>query len=253
MHVAAKATPPDAPHIGADAFETLLGSVRFDDRGLVPVITQDIETGVVRMMAFANEAALRASATNRRATFWSRSRNSLWEKGATSGNSMELVDIRLDCDGDAVLYLVHAHGPSCHTGTTSCFFRQVSLVAPGSVPNEDEGPPPPPAYVIQAVADVIAARRGQSPDSSYVASLLHKGWPKIVGKMAEETAELQETIGGDDETHRTKEAADVLFHTLVGFESAGVNLRAVFDELRRRFGTSGHVEKAARPAKDATP
>ena len=106
--------------------EALLSVVKFDSKGLVPVIAQDAATGVVRMLAWANAEALRATITKARATFWSRSRNELWEKGATSGNSMKVYDVRLDCDGDAILYVVDAMGPSCHTGATSCFFRTVT-------------------------------------------------------------------------------------------------------------------------------
>jgi phosphoribosyl-ATP pyrophosphohydrolase/phosphoribosyl-AMP cyclohydrolase len=90
------------------------------------VIAQDRATGVVRMLAWANREALAATITKERATFWSRSRGELWEKGATSGNSMKVYDVRLDCDGDAILYVVDAMGPSCHTGATSCFFRTVT-------------------------------------------------------------------------------------------------------------------------------
>ncbi len=105
--------------------DALLAAVKFDGNGLVPVIAQDRATGVVRMLAWANADALRATVTKERATFWSRSRQELWEKGATSGNSMKVHDVRIDCDGDAILYLVDAIGPSCHTGATSCFFRAV--------------------------------------------------------------------------------------------------------------------------------
>ncbi len=105
--------------------DSLIAAVKFDSKGLVPVIAQDLSSGVIRMLAWANAEALRATIVKERATFWSRSRNELWEKGATSGNSMKVHDVRIDCDGDAILYLVDAIGPSCHTGATSCFFRAV--------------------------------------------------------------------------------------------------------------------------------
>jgi phosphoribosyl-AMP cyclohydrolase / phosphoribosyl-ATP pyrophosphohydrolase len=114
----------------------LLSAVKFDSQGLVPVIAQDRATGVVRMLAWANAEALRATVQSGLATFWSRSRNELWEKGKTSGNSMRVHDLRLDCDGDAILYIVDANGPSCHTNATSCFFR--SITAGGLV--ADDGP-----------------------------------------------------------------------------------------------------------------
>ena len=116
--------------------DALLAAVKFDANGLVPVIAQDRATGVVRMLAWANAQALRATVTKERATFWSRSRQELWEKGATSGNSMKVHDVRIDCDGDAILYIVDAMGPSCHTNATSCFFR---AVAPAGLA-ADDGP-----------------------------------------------------------------------------------------------------------------
>jgi phosphoribosyl-AMP cyclohydrolase len=106
--------------------EALIAAAKFDANGLVPVIAQDRATGVVRMLAWANAPALRATITKESATFWSRSRSELWEKGATSGNSMKVRDVRIDCDGDAILYVVDAMGPSCHTNATSCFFRSVT-------------------------------------------------------------------------------------------------------------------------------
>lgn len=106
--------------------DALIAAVKFDGNGLVPVIAQDRATGVVRMLAWANAEALAATVTKERATFWSRSRRELWEKGASSGNSMQVHDVRIDCDGDAVLYIVDALGPSCHTNATSCFFRAVT-------------------------------------------------------------------------------------------------------------------------------
>lgn len=118
--------------------DALLSAVKFDSKGLVPVIAQDRTTGVVRMLAWANAEALRATVCNGLATFWSRSRNELWEKGKTSGNSMRVHDVRLDCDGDAVLYIVDANGPSCHTNATSCFFRSVTA----SGLSADDGPAP---------------------------------------------------------------------------------------------------------------
>jgi phosphoribosyl-AMP cyclohydrolase len=116
--------------------EALIAAVKFDGNGLVPVIAQDRATGVVRMLAWADAEALRATVTKERATFWSRSRKELWEKGATSGNSMKVYDVRIDCDGDAVLYIVDAMGPSCHTNATSCFFRTVTPTGLAS----DDGP-----------------------------------------------------------------------------------------------------------------
>src|SRR5688500_10627554 len=103
--------------------DAILAAATFDDHGLMPVVAQDATNGGVRMLAWANADALRATAESGYATFWSRSRKELWQKGATSGHVMRVREIRLDCDGDAALYVVEPAGPSCHTGTTSCFFR----------------------------------------------------------------------------------------------------------------------------------
>src|SRR5574341_727282 len=103
--------------------DALLSAATFDERGLLPAIAQDAATGVIRMLAWANAEAVRATAESGYATFYSRSRGELWQKGATSGNVMRVRQIRLDCDGDAILYSVDAEGPSCHTGKPSCFFR----------------------------------------------------------------------------------------------------------------------------------
>jgi phosphoribosyl-ATP pyrophosphohydrolase/phosphoribosyl-AMP cyclohydrolase len=223
--------------------DALLETAKFDERGLLVAIAQDARTGVVRMQAWANAEAVRATAESGLATFYSRSRAELWQKGATSGNVMRVQQIRLDCDGDAVLYLVDAEGPSCHTGKTSCFFRSLT----GTTLEEDDGPPGPPATILARVAQVIAERRRSSAEKSYVATLLAAGWPKILEKIAEESRELAEALPGDDKDHTAHEAADVIFHVLVGLEAAGVPAGAVFAELGRRFGTSGLTEKANRP------
>jgi phosphoribosyl-ATP pyrophosphohydrolase/phosphoribosyl-AMP cyclohydrolase len=220
-----------------------LDAVTFDANGLVPVIAQEARTGMVRMVAWANREALELTAATKAAHFWSRSRKALWRKGESSGHTLAVRELRIDCDGDVVLYLVDPVGPSCHTGATSCFYRRVgsdgALVA-------DDGPPDPPALVLARVADVIAERRRARPEKSYVVSLLDAGLPKINGKISEEAGELVEALPEGDAAHTAHEAADLIFHTLVGLESAGVPVDAVFAELARRFGISGLDEKASR-------
>ncbi|HZL18969.1 MAG TPA: bifunctional phosphoribosyl-AMP cyclohydrolase/phosphoribosyl-ATP diphosphatase HisIE [Polyangia bacterium] len=221
----------------------LLAAVTFDGAGLVPVIAQDARSGVVRMVAWANREALSSTLATGAAHFWSRSRQAIWRKGESSGHTLAVREIRIDCDGDAVLYLVDAQGPSCHTGATSCFFRRV---AEGGSLVTDGGPPEAPAQMLPRVAEVIAARRRERPEKSYVVSLLDAGLPKISAKIEEEARELIEALPEGDAVHTTHEAADLFFHVLVGLEAAGVSLDAVFDELRRRFGVSGIDEKAGR-------
>lgn len=221
----------------------LLAAIAFDSAGLVPVVAQDTRSGTVRMVAWANREALATTLATGAAHFWSRSRQAIWRKGESSGHTLGVREIRIDCDGDVVLYLVDAEGPSCHTGATSCFFRRVG---PGGALETDDGPPVPPALVLARVAEVIAARRRERPEKSYVVSLLDAGFEKINAKIAEEAGELAEALPQGDAAHTAHEAADLFFHALVGLEAAGVPLDDVFGELRRRFGVSGIDEKAGR-------
>jgi phosphoribosyl-AMP cyclohydrolase / phosphoribosyl-ATP pyrophosphohydrolase len=226
-----------------DSPKRLLDAVTFDGNGLCPVVAQEARTGTIRMVAWANREALELTASTNAAHFWSRSRKALWRKGESSGNTLGVRELRIDCDGDVVLYLVDAAGPSCHTGATSCFYRRAAddgtIVA-------DDGPPDPPALVLARVADVIAQRRRTRPEKSYVVSLLDAGLPKISAKIAEESGELIEALPQNDAAHTAHEAADLIFHALVGLESAGVPLDDVFAQLRKRFGVSGLEEKASR-------
>jgi phosphoribosyl-ATP pyrophosphohydrolase/phosphoribosyl-AMP cyclohydrolase len=167
----------------------------------------------------------------------------MWRKGEESGNTLAVRQVRIDCDGDVVLYTVDPVGPSCHTGATSCFFRAEG--ADGML-TADDGPPDPPAVVVARVAEVIAKRRRERPDKSYVVSLLDKGFAKINEKISEEAGELVEALPQGDAAHTAHEAADLIFHVLVGLEAAGVPVDTVFGELRRRFGVSGLDEKASR-------
>jgi phosphoribosyl-ATP pyrophosphohydrolase/phosphoribosyl-AMP cyclohydrolase len=227
----------------SDSAPTLFETLKLDAAGLVPVIAQEAATGMVRMFAWANREALERTLASGDACFYSRSRAAMWRKGETSGNTMRVREVRIDCDGDVVLYLVAPDGPSCHTGATSCFYRRVGddgrLV-------EDGGPPDPPSLVVARVAEVIARRRRERPEKSYVVSLLDKGFPKINEKITEEAGELVEALPAGDAVHTAHEAADLLFHALVGLEAAGVPVDAVFGELQRRFGVSGIDEKASR-------
>jgi phosphoribosyl-ATP pyrophosphohydrolase/phosphoribosyl-AMP cyclohydrolase len=226
-----------------DTAKTLFDAVTFDEKGLCPVIAQEARTGMIRMVAWANRQALALTVETKAAHFWSRSRKALWRKGESSGHTLAVRELRIDCDGDVVLYLVDADGPSCHTGAMSCFYRKAAddgtLVA-------DDGPPDPPALVLARVAEVIAERRRTRPEKSYVVSLLDAGLPKINGKIAEESGELIEALPQNDPEHTAHEAADLFFHALVGLEAAGVPVDAVFAQLRKRFGISGLDEKASR-------
>ncbi len=240
--------------------------LKWDERGLVPAVVVDATSGATLMLAWMNEQALAETLLHGTAYFWSRSRNALWKKGETSGSTLRVRDIRVDCDEDALLLTVEPAGPACHTGKTSCFYRTLREWAPGtSEPQvEDDGPRGAPAAIVDRVAGVIEARKHATADKSYTRSLLDAGMPKILAKIAEEHAELADELAGEpvsdepapdqpaadhavDAHAIAHETADLLYHVLVGLAARGVPTSAVWDELARRFGTSGHDEKAARP------
>lgn len=211
---------------------------RFDERGLVPCVVQDAERGTVLMLAWMNAEALKLTRESGVVHFWSRSRQALWKKGETSGNTLALVELRIDCDLDTVLVRARPAGPTCHTGTTSCFFHR------------DDGPDDdgvPAVSVLEQLDRVLQARRDSATgEKSYTKSLLDKGMPKILEKIVEEQGELAAELpeGPDDKV--IYEAADLFFHVMVGLTARRIPIERVLGELARRFGTSGHVEKAAR-------
>jgi phosphoribosyl-AMP cyclohydrolase / phosphoribosyl-ATP pyrophosphohydrolase len=216
-----------------------VGSVKYDERGLVAAVAQDATTGAVLMLAWMNEEALRATLATREAHFFSRSRGALWRKGETSGHVLRVREVRLDCDRDAVLLVVDPTGPACHTGTPSCFHQRED----GEL---DDGPAGAPAAILDRVARVIEARRTASADRSYTRALLDAGMPKILAKIAEEHEELAAELPEGAEKAVAHEAADLLFHVLVGLAARGIAPGRVWAELERRFGTSGHDEKRGR-------
>ena len=186
--------------------------------GLVPAIAQDAATGEVRMLGYCNRAALEATLATRVVTFFSRSRSALWIKGETSGNRLELVDARADCDSDAILLLVRPIGPTCHTGTDSCF--------------GDAGPPG--AGFVATLAQTIADRAAADPDASYTARLLAQGIKRIAQKVGEEGVETALAAVAGDSAELESEAADLIYHLLVLLEVSGSSLEQVVAELRRR-------------------
>ena len=208
----------------------------YDDRGLVPCIVQDANTGTVLMLGWMNAEALRITRQTQAVTFWSRSRQALWTKGETSGHTLALVELRFDCDLDAVLARAVPAGPTCHTGTTSCFVHRDDQP-------DDDGPELP---ILQRLARIIEARRDSTAQKSYTKSLLEAGMPKILAKIAEEHGELAAELPAGPDDKVVHETADLLFHVLVGLTARKIPIEAVLGELARRFGTSGHVEKAAR-------
>jgi phosphoribosyl-ATP pyrophosphohydrolase/phosphoribosyl-AMP cyclohydrolase len=214
-----------------------LSGLRWDAAGLLTVVVQERGSGEVRMVAHANGEALERTVSEGVAWFFSRSRNALWKKGETSGNVIEVSEVWVDCDGDAVIYLGEARGPSCHTGERTCFFRDLRAAEKGGRA----------APVLVRLWDALEARReAASGEKSYTKSLLEAGALKIGDKVREEADELARALASESPERVVSEAADVLYHAMVGLLARGVTLADVERELARRFGVSGHDEKASR-------
>jgi phosphoribosyl-AMP cyclohydrolase / phosphoribosyl-ATP pyrophosphohydrolase len=209
----------------------------WDDRGLVPAVAQNAVTGELLMLAWMNAEALAETRRTGLAHFHSRSRAALWKKGETSGNTLAVREIRIDCDADAVLLLCEPAGPACHTGQRSCFFRPLAG-------EEDDGPP---GSILDRLSAILAERRDSaSAEESYTRSLLRGGFEKILAKIAEEHQELADELPDGEAGAVIHEAADLLFHVMVGLCARGVSSAELLAELARRFGVSGHAEKASR-------
>ena len=217
----------------------LWATLRTDAAGLVTAVVQDHVDGQVLMVAHMNADALAATLRSGRVTFWSRSRACLWEKGESSGHTLELRGLAVDCDRDALLVHAEARGPTCHTGARSCFFTPVL---------GDSSP----GVLSRLFVEICERRAGRGVTSatgkSYVRGLMDGGVPAIAAKLHEEAGELVEALAGDDAEHVAREAADLLFHALVGLAHREVGLADVLAVLAARMGRSGVDEKAARPA-----
>lgn len=212
----------------------------FDSQGLLPAVAQDRLTGQVRMVAYMNREAVERTLSTGRATFFSRSRQKLWEKGESSQNTLQVHSIFVDCDADTLLLLVEPAGPSCHTGRPTCFFRR--LESDGSLHDESVEA----NAFLQVLEAEIEARTRATADNSYTRSLLDGGARKIGSKLREESGELAEALESESDERVASEAADVVYHLLVGLRLRRIPWRRVIEVLDSRAGVSGHAEKAAR-------
>lgn len=199
-----------------------LSDIAFDGRGLVPVIVQDWNSGEVLTLAYANQLAIDKTKETGELHLWSRSRDELWHKGATSGNTQAVKALRLDCDGDAVLALVVPNGPACHTGARTCF-------------HNGELEPPAPHEALPALERTLADRKQNRPDGSYTVELLDN--PKLIGEKVEEEAEEVARAAREETDDRVdSEAADVLYHLLVLLRSRDRSLTDAAEVLNDRRG-----------------
>ena len=211
--------------------------------GLVPAIIQDADTKTVLMLGYMNEEALQKTLDTKKVTFWSRSRNCLWTKGETSGNFLHLVDIKLDCDNDTLLVKVHPDGPTCHTGTDTCWGEKNSIdelkmmtdeyKEQSSIINQKSSVDNPLLF-LSDLQDFIEKRHEEMPEGSYTTSLFKDGLNRMAQKVGEEALELViEACNGTDE-RMIYEGSDMLYHLIVLLTSKGLRIEQMAAELQER-------------------
>ena len=201
--------------------------IKFDERGLVPCVTQDVFTGEVLMLAYMNEETLAMTIETRCATYFSRSRQEVWVKGKTSGNTQKVISVKYDCDGDTILLLVEQTGAACHTGERTCFYQELGNEegAKGSF------------FKINALMkdySTIIDRKNNPVEGSYTNYLLDKGAEKICKKVGEESAEIIIAAMKDDREEMIYEISDFMYHVSVLMADKDVTWEDIFDEIDKR-------------------
>jgi phosphoribosyl-ATP pyrophosphohydrolase/phosphoribosyl-AMP cyclohydrolase len=191
-----------------------VGSLTFDERGLIVAVAQDRATGTVLMVAYMDPEALARTVDSGEAHFWSRSREAPWHKGATSGNVLHVEEIQADCDADALLLSVHPTGPACHTGQRSCFAEPVTI--------------------LDQLDATLRDREAQRPAGSYSAKLFDGGRAAILRKVGEESVEVLLAGAGESDEALTNEVADLWFHTSVLLRGRGISVDDVLEVLTQR-------------------
>ncbi len=196
-------------------------TLKWNEQGLIPAIIQDIETKQVLMMAYMNEESLTKTIETKETWFWSRSRQELWHKGATSGHIQKVIDIQLDCDNDTLLVWVEQTGVACHKGTYTCFGD-----------NKDKNP----SYqILNDIIEMIEKRDQERPEGSYTTYLLEKGLDKILKKVGEEASEVIIAAKNQSHDELTYEASDLIYHLLVLLHNQKLPINDVLTELRKRY------------------
>jgi len=206
-----------------------LAQITFDERGLIPAIVQSASTGEVLTLAYMNAESLQRTLETSETWFWSRSRSELWHKGATSGNTQRVIEIRQDCDSDALVVLVEPIGPACHTGKRSCFYRDVNgddINLSGNTNNLGS--------VLSELYDLIESRLRERPEGSYTTYLFEQGLDKILKKLGEEASETIIAAKNDDKAPLIAETADLLYHLIVLLVAREIPLGAISAELISR-------------------
>ncbi|OLN23982.1 bifunctional phosphoribosyl-AMP cyclohydrolase/phosphoribosyl-ATP pyrophosphatase [Domibacillus antri] len=207
----------------------MMEEVKFDEKGLVPAIVQDATTYEVLTLAYMNKESLEKTMETGETWFYSRSRQELWNKGATSGNTQKVVSMQFDCDKDAIAVKVEPAGPACHRGTTSCFDAPFYGEESGALPYA----------ILQQLEQVIADREQKRPEGAYTTYLFDKGVDKILKKVGEEAAEVIIAAKNRDKEELQWEAADLLYHLLVLLREQDLALDDVLSVLARRHEGKG--------------
>ena len=210
-----------------------INQIRFDDRGLVPAIVQDARTREVLTLAYMNAESLQKTLESRQTWFWSRSRSELWHKGETSGNTQRVIEVRQDCDSDALVVLVEPTGPACHTGARACFYRSIDG---GEIDLSSLNENANIGQVLDELYDLVQSRQREMPAGSYTTYLFERGLDKILKKVGEEATETIIAAKNEGTDRLVNEAADLLYHLVVLLVARGVNLARVSNELIGRRG-----------------
>ena len=197
--------------------------LKFDEKGLIPAIVTDYESGEVLTLAYMNRESLQISLEKKLTCFWSRSRKELWLKGETSGNYQHIVSITADCDNDALVVKVKKDGPACHTGKSSCFFNKV-------LENDEIAP----AFSVEALYEMLDGRKTNPKEGSYTSYLFEKGIDKILKKVGEETTEVIVAAKGNDKAETIYEISDLMYHTMVLMIEMGISVDDIMKELASR-------------------
>ena len=200
-----------------------INSLKFDENGLIPAVVVDYETKKVLTLAYMNRESLEISIAEGRTCFWSRSRQTLWRKGESSGNVQHIVSITADCDLDALTVAVKKDGPACHLNTDSCFNNTV--FENGEIPTR---------FSYESLMALIGGRKNEKKEGSYTTYLFEKGIDKILKKVGEETTEVIIAAKGGDRNETVYEIADLAYHVMVLMVQMGITLKDITDELEAR-------------------
>ncbi|GBG09083.1 bifunctional phosphoribosyl-AMP cyclohydrolase/phosphoribosyl-ATP diphosphatase [Paenibacillus agaridevorans] len=216
----------------------LKAAIKWSEDGLVPAIVQDAQSKEVLMLAYMNEESLGLSVSTGTTWFWSRSRNELWNKGATSGHTQRIESMSYDCDGDTLLVRVAQQGPACHTGRYSCFYNGIELESGAQQADSavDEEESSDRFGILGKLETIIAQRYAERPAGAYTTYLFDKGVDKILKKVGEESAEVIIAAKNQDNDELRSEAGDLLFHLMVLLRERGLPLDDIMSELNNRHG-----------------